>query len=867
MAINVFSGGEVGRTERSDPGQSGTYLIGPCKGCPGKGGSGIARVKGIKGRTIVWNQLAPQEWKRIEVTDNVVHEIGTISKGRKYFISYFLEITEKNKDKFLGMCAKLGPHGSGVWAWDVSAARDYYFSGVVESKDDRNNQLQLITSGPGVVVVFRDVQFIDLTLMFGAGNEPSTPEEFRDMFPLNWYDHCEGDLLSVQEKEVRFHQLLDWSRMSVNSGHIGIGNGDKFRWVAGQNFCMYCGQELCRPKPGHTYILLGKFRNNNNIKSNKFACGFSSSKWEEQYVELTPGQIIDVEFYFRNIAEDDTTYKFWPRFYFPDGINRVVLFKDIQLFDLTEIFGPGNEPLSVSEFKAIFPDLPYVSTPEPVKKKLPLILQATGSNIIEPGELIRTTGNLTSAYIPSGEDYLVSAEISQTPVPLKVKISPRDRDIYASEISRSQQKAIISVERKDKSQNFVQLYKGDNVPTDQQWDNIVRCGELKKLRITREKSVSSVSPYFPKTTSTTKMHIPEIFPNGLCSVGQVCDEISNGLVTKRIGSVDLGTLNYIKHTGTLNSSVSYYSCPNTYGAWSDSESHNLGNQFIVSGVRYRQGSAEKVYQGSCPDKTISMSVGGEFRIRDDKYTTPEALKSALSGTIVYYILKTPSRSRIPWDIKYRFNSAGIEEVLPRSGATPHMVPTQAFIEYQKKLVGYTRTEYLENSGTAYIDTGYKPGPNTKLEFDINYSKRVNFCYLFGTRSPHFSASFQFNYVKVYYGTSISSEILLTIKGEDRRSFLFYQGALYCDGQLVNSTQSADFKCQYNLFLFNGNPGGNNVINDHFRGKFYGCRIYESGTLVRDFIPVFRDSDGKLGMYEELSGKFYISPNGSNFEAT
>lgn len=839
MAINVFSGGEVGRTERSDPGQSGTYLIGPRKGCPGRGGSGKARVKSIKGRTIVWNQLAPQEWKEVETTGYLTHEIGRCEKGRKYFISYYINVDPLTVgQKLYGTAVLLSSLGSmyGGIVWSSRShvvGKDCYFHGIITSANSMNHNLCVYAiPKPGYTskATFKKVQLFDLTLMFGAGNEPSTPEEFREMFPLDWYDHCEGDLLSVQEKEVRFHQLLDWSRMKVNSGHIGIAN-DGFMWVAGQNFCMYSDQELCRPKPGHNYIVLGKFRNNSNIESNKFACGFSSSKWEEQYVELTPGQIIDVEFYFRNIAEDDTTYKFWPRFYFPDGISRVVLFKDIQLFDLTEIFGPGNEPLSVSEFKAIFPDLPYVSTPEPVKKKLPLILQATGSNIIEPMEVTNNVALPPGTYRLSGKG--------------SVKIVT---DSYLTEqqnegITSTKSEITKTINHTDKPQSKLQ---GD--------------ASTGKLMVTRSMS----APYFPKTTSNTEIHIPEYLPNGLCSVGQVCDEISDGLVTKRIGSVDLGTLNYIKHTGTLNSSVSYYYCPNTYGAWSDSESHNLGNQFIVSGVRYRRDSAEKVYQGSCPDKTISMSVGGEFRIRDDKYTTPEALKSALSGTVVYYILKTPSRSKIPWDTDYTFNSAGLEEVLPRSGSTPHMVPTQAFIEYQKKLVGYTRTEYLENSGTAYIDTGYKPSQDTRIELSINYPKQVEFYYLFGVRSLHFGIYLRRGNAGMIYETKIPSEVELPV-GRGRKELLFYHGSLYWGGQLMQSTSSPDFKCRHNLFLFGCNSDGN--ATDYFRGKFYGCQIYESGTLVRDFIPAFRDSDGKQGMYEGLEGKFYISPNGSNFEAT
>ena len=43
----------------------------------------------------------------------------------------------------------------------------------------------------------------DLTKMFGAGNEPSTPEEFEALFPEDYYPYNEGTLMSIPVNEVR----------------------------------------------------------------------------------------------------------------------------------------------------------------------------------------------------------------------------------------------------------------------------------------------------------------------------------------------------------------------------------------------------------------------------------------------------------------------------------------------------------------------------------------------------------------------------------------------------------------------------------------------------------------------------------------
>ena len=46
-------------------------------------------------------------------------------------------------------------------------------------------------------------QIFDLTLMFGAGNEPTTVEEFRAMFPNSYYEHNIGELKSVHIDSIR----------------------------------------------------------------------------------------------------------------------------------------------------------------------------------------------------------------------------------------------------------------------------------------------------------------------------------------------------------------------------------------------------------------------------------------------------------------------------------------------------------------------------------------------------------------------------------------------------------------------------------------------------------------------------------------
>lgn len=51
-----------------------------------------------------------------------------------------------------------------------------------------------------------------------------------------------------------------------------------------------------------------------------------------------------------------------------------------------------------------------------------------------------------------------------------------------------------------------------------------------------------------------------------------------------------------------------------------------------------------------------------------------------------------------------------------------------------------------------------------------------------------------------------------------------------------------------------------------KAKLYSCKIYKDTTLVRDFIPAKRISDGKCGLWDKVNYKFYTDINGNNFTA-
>lgn len=78
-----------------------------------------------------------------------------------------------------------------------------------------------------------------------------------------------------------------------------------------------------------------------------------------------------------------------------------------------------------------------------------------------------------------------------------------------------------------------------------------------------------------------------------------------------------------------------------------------------------------------------------------------------------------------------------------------------------------------------------------------------------------------------------------------------------DVQVWNGSETS-FGNTWNCALFNrGKAQG-------FVGKVYSMKIYNNGVLVRDFIPVLRQSDGNVGLYDKVNGTFYNNAGTGNF---
>lgn len=167
-----------------------------------------------------------------------------------------------------------------------------------------------------------------------------------------------------------------------------------------------------------------------------------------------------------------------------------------------------------------------------------------------------------------------------------------------------------------------------------------------------------------------------------------------------------------------------------------------------------------------------------------------------------------------------------------------------------------RIEYLESTGTQYIDTAIYGSNNSKVEVDLQLlelgeSKAVFGCYTSKNNSLYMYQAGGNSYGKWQFGFGWNANIGTT--DTNRHLVVCENFDLTIDGSLIFSHVPRTFTTLHTMLLFNmhNNSGG---IYSATGIRIFSCKLYNGNTLVRDFIPVRRGNVGY--MYDKVSGKLF-----------
>ena len=177
--------------------------------------------------------------------------------------------------------------------------------------------------------------------------------------------------------------------------------------------------------------------------------------------------------------------------------------------------------------------------------------------------------------------------------------------------------------------------------------------------------------------------------------------------------------------------------------------------------------------------------------------------------------------------------------------------------------GYTKLDYIESSGTQYIDTGFIPNQDSAVHIVCQPTVASGWQGIFGARSATNVGEFGVDIpagttLRSVYGTGNVTTTVSTVATKldiyKNKNVCTINGAV-----LTNSTET--FSSGYPIWIFDKNTAG--AKWNPCSMKLYSCKIYNNGTLVRDFIPC-KNASGTLGLWDNVNSVFYVNAGTGTF---
>jgi len=192
--------------------------------------------------------------------------------------------------------------------------------------------------------------------------------------------------------------------------------------------------------------------------------------------------------------------------------------------------------------------------------------------------------------------------------------------------------------------------------------------------------------------------------------------------------------------------------------------------------------------------------------------------------------------------------------------------------------GYYRLDYITSNGNQYIDTGVLGRTGLKSDITLSFENLIGKIGkddygILGARKSNNSGNYDRTYLLHYYdgfalgyGMYYNSHVFLVndkkydVHSELNEDAQFVQ---VDDQDVVRTEINSTYDIGLPLYLFAINQDG----QPHYPSSInlYHCKIYDGDTLIRDFVPAMRVSDGEIGLYDIANDVFYENKGTQPFE--
>ena len=187
-------------------------------------------------------------------------------------------------------------------------------------------------------------------------------------------------------------------------------------------------------------------------------------------------------------------------------------------------------------------------------------------------------------------------------------------------------------------------------------------------------------------------------------------------------------------------------------------------------------------------------------------------------------------------------------------------------------IGYKRVKYIESTGTQYIDTGVLSNNLNRINTTFSITSAALSIetnnVVAGYSSGDVKGRTQFSYsTSMFYGWGSGYTSSSLPLNTSKHTLTLSKDAFVLDDITVYTPSSSDFSSVSSLCLFARCIGSGNEIQVGYLSN--GMRIWRldittDNTLVRDFVPVYRESDLKPGLYDLVNKQFYTNAGTGEF---
>ena len=178
--------------------------------------------------------------------------------------------------------------------------------------------------------------------------------------------------------------------------------------------------------------------------------------------------------------------------------------------------------------------------------------------------------------------------------------------------------------------------------------------------------------------------------------------------------------------------------------------------------------------------------------------------------------------------------------------------------------GYVQLEYIQSSGTQYIDTGFKPNQNTRFVADVEIVSVQN-AQLFGARIASASSAFNMLVSSKTGGRDDYGTTVLNFTTTSERWKIDKNKNVTTVNDVSVSHGVETFQTTCSIFINAVNNNGTPMSTTTASAKWRTVQIYNNGALSRNFIPC-KNPSGVVGLYDVVNSQFYSNVGTGEFIA-